>query len=797
MSTNNPMSNIPPLGPPTGMMPGSGPSKFKPIDPIRVLRGNWLWIVIAAVIGGAMGFGGWYVLNDKFPQYTSESQFKVDGENIDLATGRTTPIRMAELEPRINSEVQSILGEPILLTILNQPSVQGTDWFEQFDGDIQEALEELVKEVLRAAPIRETQLFEVRATTPNENDARVILGALTTEYNRLKDFEVSIESDRALTAARDRFYATEEAITGIQGEISRFLTNNKIETLQEITSVAAQEVQRIGESRYNAYETYNSLQASYEQLLERQEKEQFDPSDEERQIIESGPEIMNIDAELRQLRVALEVQLERFKPEHPVIKNLEAQILATKRERADEFDEQARILFFAKVEQSAIGQQFLERTLAKLDADMLEWTKKREDNFALIQEYETLQRELIAAEEEKAKADAQIQNLLELERTRARVVVEQTITPTQAKQTFPWEPEIMIPGVLILITSIVTGLIFLRELLDQRVRSAADVKMIPDAALIGMIPSADEDRRSRRTIDRVVEQQPAGLLAESFRQVRTAVLSKMDRRGYKTVMVVSAKPRAGVTSIAQNLGASCALSGRRVLIIDANFRRPNVANLMGINGRPGLADLLTGQEDIDTAVDMVQTTSTQNLSVLPAGNSENAAVELFENPRFRELMARLESDYDLLIIDAPPALLTSDAQLLSRHVDAMLLVSRARSDTRGMLQRLYRELDGQRADILGIVLNGVQASAGGYLKRNFREFQSYSGPDRRTKTRPKQAPAPAPQPVLTNGEAAEMNGSASRSESEDAPMPIEADDLPGDDEDVFGGFDLTEDDKEK
>lgn len=798
MSTNNPMSNIPPLGPPTGMMPGSGPGKFKPIDPIRVLRANWLWILFAAVIGGGLGTGTYYLLDKFMPAYTSEAQFKVDSIEIDPTTGRKTrTTRMSDLEPLINSEVQRILGETILRTILNTPGVQGTTWFARFDGDLDKALEDLNDNVLSAGHIRETQLFAAKATTRDEDDAIIILTALYDEYMKQVRSQSSYLADQEMQAAIRQLNAAEAQVQKVTGDITRFLTTNPLESLQETTTRAAQEVGRLVIKKSELEESFNSLGATYNQLKARLDAGNFDPSDEERQLIENGPEIVNIDGQLRELRVSRESQLARFGEQHPVIRQIDERILSLQRERDEEFDNQARVLFNAKLEQAALGQQILTEELSKVDESLAEWTAKRQDTVQLLQAYQTLQREQEVAEDQKAAADDLIKNLLRLEDSRLEVSVR--TMPTKAKQTFPWDWYITIGGVGFLFTSFVTGLIFLRELLDQRVRSAADVKMIPDASLVGMIPDADEDRAGGQTIERVVENHPAGLLAEAFRQVRTAVLSKMDRRGYKTLMLVSAKPEAGVTAIAQNLGTSCALSGRRVLIIDANFRRPGMARLMGLPEQPGLADVLCGDHDMDALGALAHETQTRGLSVLPAGNTAKAAVELFENPRFRELMGRLESEYDLLIIDAPPALLTSDAQLLSRHVDAMVLVSRARTDTRGMLQRVYRELDGQRADILGIVLNGVQSSAGGYLKRNFQEFHAYSGPERRNQDRPavaRTAAATAVGAAATNGLAAETNGSA----HQDAPaaMPLEMVEQ-GDDEDddVFGGFDLTDSDDEQ
>jgi capsular exopolysaccharide synthesis family protein len=782
--SNAPMSNIPPLGPPTGMPPGGGSNKFKPIDPVRVLRANWLWIVIGLIVGLGLGGGGWYLLDKYEAKYTSDSQFNVQASQIDMnQLGGTSNrlVRMAELEPIILREIQEIRSEPTLRQILNKPVVQQTEWFQQFNNNMDAAFEDLDEDVIGAVHIRETPLFLVRATTKNPDDSQTILRALNDEYKRIKDIEVNAQSATALRAAQARRDSAEQRIASVAVQIQRFLEDNPLGTIDERFGEAAIRVQSLVVEQERINQSLNSIQATYNQLLQRQQEGTFDPSDEDRAIIEGGQEIITIDSQLLQLRVQRESLLDKFGEQHPAVRSIDQQILALERERAAEFDNQARILFNAKLEQAANGVALLSEEAQKTNAALAEWTVRRQDYVRLLQEYDTLLRAQTQAEDDRAKAVDAIETLNEIDRNEARVIVDESVPPQKAKKSFPPEPYIMIPGVGVAFMLLVTGLVFLRELVDQRVRSAQDVKMIPDAALVGMIPSVNQDREAK-SIERVVEELPSGLLAEAFRQLRTAVISKIDRRGYKTLMLVSAKPGAGVSTCAQNLAASCARSGRRVLMIDANFRRPGLANLMSLPSEPGLAEVLSGEEPINHASQYVQSTDLQNLSVLPAGNTRYAAAELFESQRFRDLLAKLESEYDLLIIDAPPALLTSDAQLLSRHIDSMLLVSRAQSDTRGMLQRLHRELDGQRADILGVLLNGVEASVGGYLKKNFREFHEYSGPERRSASRTR---------VRSNGNRA-TNGSSAKPEP--APIAIDEDQT---EPDVFGEIDLDDEGSEE
>lgn len=774
------MSNIPPLGPPTGMMPGGGSSKFKPIDPMRVIRANWLWMIVALIVGSLIGGGIWYSLDKYAAKFTSSAQFNVQSAGNSLnSLGTDGSIRMAELEPMIKREIQNIKSEPTLRQILNKPVVQETEWFKQFDKNMDRAYESLNDDVIQANHLRSTPLFVISATTDSSGDAQTILRALYDEYLRLNNIDATNKSETALRAAQGRRDNAEQRMASTSVQIKRFLETNPLPTLIEGTSEATLRVRQLVVELQKLDQAYNSIQASYDQLLKRQNEGNFDPSDEERAMIEAVIEIRDIDSQLINLRVQRETLLDKFKEQHGSVRAIDQRILALERERKVEFENQTRVRFNAKLEQAANGLQILKQELGESNEALRGWTVKRQEYVRLRQEYDTLIRAQRQAEEDRETADDTIARLVEIDDGDGRVIVEEYVPPQKAKKSFPPKPYVMIPGIGFLFMFFATGLIFLRELADQRVRSAQDIKMIPDASLIGMIPSVSQDRDSK-SVERVVEQQPSGLLAEAFRQARTSVLSKIDRRGYKTLMMVSAKPGAGVTSSAQNLAASCARSGRRVLLIDANFRRPALAKLMSLPDRPGLADLLTNSQTIDEVGSMIQESNLDGLSLLPAGDTSNAAVELFESPRFRDLLAKLEAEYDLLIIDAPPALLTSDAQLLSRHIDAMVLVSRAQNDTRGMLQRMYRELDGQRADILGVLLNGVEASVGGYMKRNFREFHEYSGPDRRGSDRAKIARSNG-----SNG----SNGTSTKPVAPAALDPIEAD------EDVFGDMDMDDSDE--
>ncbi len=775
MSANNPLSNIPQLGTGTGMMPAGGSGRFQQIDPLRVIRSHLLLLIAAGVVGVVIGAGSWFALDRYASKYTSDAALGVTlpmiNENVVSKQDESIKI----LEPRILTEVNVIKSQETLDLLLRQPEVRETDWYAQFNDKMDQARLDLEEETLGVGHIRNTTLIRISASTRNPTDAQTLVRNLYTVYLRQVESRAASQYNTDRIAFQQKLESVQSQIRTVEAGMRRHLIEHPRSSGDDRTSVLVQELLYINSKKSEIAELLSAAQASYQQLKQRVDAGEFEPSDEEVQYIESTVAIQQIDAQLRQLRVSRQTQLDKGLGEsHPLVQQIDSQILHTSDERNVEFDRQARRLFAAKVELGAQAIAVYEEQVRTFEPRINELQSQLEDMQRAMTEFETMQRELEYLELQREEARVQLTALDTIINREGSVTVKLRNPATTAEKSFPPKWYIMIPGVTILFFGIVMGLVFLRELLDQRIKAAADIKSLPDAALLGIIPDAGEDPSGKAPAERVVERQPTGLLAESYRQVRSAVLSKMDRRGYKTLAVAAAKPKAGTSSIVQNLGASMARSGRRVLIIDANFRRPSQAALNNAQDGEGLVELLGGEVGLDQAEGCIHQIEGMSLSVLPAGDVSNAAPELLETSVFRDLLARLEAGYDIILIDTPPSLLTSEAQLMCKYVDAMLLVARARTDTRGMMQRMIGQLDGQRADILGIVLNGVQASAGGYLRQNFQEFHRYrndAGGKRGGAKRAASKPAVAATNGSSNGASA---GPSAPNQADDETVIVDA-----------------------
>jgi capsular exopolysaccharide synthesis family protein len=205
--------------------------------------------------------------------------------------------------------------------------------------------------------------------------------------------------------------------------------------------------------------------------------------------------------------------------------------------------------------------------------------------------------------------------------------------------------------------------------------------------------------------------------------VRAPLVKKMDTEGLKSVLVLAGMPGSGATTVACNLALACAGSDDRVLIIDANVRRPAMHRVFGISDPLGLADCLAGQT---TLAEAVRPSGVPNLSVLTAGSAGNRLMpERLSTESMSRLLAEASTKYDRIFIDCPPAIVSGDGLALANRCDAVVMVVRALNEKRGLVNRIRMQLSESRAELLGVVVNAVKSSAGGYFKRNIQATHEY------------------------------------------------------------------------
>lgn len=238
----------------------------------------------------------------------------------------------------------------------------------------------------------------------------------------------------------------------------------------------------------------------------------------------------------------------------------------------------------------------------------------------------------------------------------------------------------------------------LRSILDTRVRGEADLRRTTSAPLLGGI-SFDPEATTKPLITQAAPQSPR---AESFRQLRTNLQFAHVSHQSKTVLVTSSLPGEGKSTTATNLAIALAQAGQSVALVDADLRRPMVGEYLGLERNVGLTTVLVGRTDLE---DALQPWGQDNLYVLASGQVPPNPSELLGSQAMRELLLRLESSFDAVIIDAPPLLPVTDSAVLAQLVGGVVLVVGSQKVRSTDLEKSLAALEMVDADLLGIVLN--------------------------------------------------------------------------------------------
>jgi polysaccharide biosynthesis transport protein len=221
----------------------------------------------------------------------------------------------------------------------------------------------------------------------------------------------------------------------------------------------------------------------------------------------------------------------------------------------------------------------------------------------------------------------------------------------------------------------------------------------------------------------VTVHKPRSSLAEAFRGIRTALFFSNQRGTVKVIQVTSPIPGDGKSTIAANLAVSIAQSGRRVCIIDCDFRRPRVAKIFGLKEDAGLVQVIGGKAVL---ADVIQQSCVENLSAITCGRRPGNPSELLSSEMFTTTMAELREMFDYIIVDTPPILVVSDPANVASYMDGVVLTVRLRRNLKPIATRASQMLHSINANTIGVVVNGIGASADGYGYGGYR-YDNYSG----------------------------------------------------------------------
>ena len=423
-----------------------------------------------------------------------------------------------------------------------------------------------------------------------------------------------------------------------------------------------------------------------------------------------------------------------YKPEHPAALRLHRQIVALQQALASEKSSLAsdiRKHYQAAQQREALLQGALDRQKAEVN-----------DIAQRSVEYNILQRQV---DSNRTLYDGLLQRLKTAEinsglNASSIHVVDPAVAPLR-----PAKPILWLNCLLGLLGGLFVGIsaAFFQEYLDNSLKTPDDVVRHLGLTVLGLIPAIEEAPVAARNAlpgarHPSASAGPVGTLAdglpglqahspagEAYRALRTTLLLGANV-GSRVYLVSSAIPGEGKTTTAVNLAASLAGLGRRVVIIDADLRKPQIHRRLDVRFHPGLADYLSGVAQVG---DIIHETEIEGLSVIPFGHLPPNPVDLLMGGAVVELMDGLRERFDYVFFDTPPVLYFADARVLAPVVDAALLVVRAGETPRENVVRARRLFEQVNGRILGIVLNGLAPNTQGYEYYGYKYYSSYRHTD--------------------------------------------------------------------
>jgi polysaccharide biosynthesis transport protein len=263
------------------------------------------------------------------------------------------------------------------------------------------------------------------------------------------------------------------------------------------------------------------------------------------------------------------------------------------------------------------------------------------------------------------------------------------------------------------------GLVFFFEYLDNRIKSPQELRATLNVPFLGMVPSVPDQHQAL-----ITEGVPANF-SESIRSIRTNVLFSSAEEGAHIIVVTSAGPGEGKSVVSSNLAVSLAQAGQRVLLIDADMRRPRVHEIFDLPQEPGLSNLLVGDCKPSEAVRKWK--NVPGLCVLAAGMIPPNPAELLGSKRFEEYVSTLGEHFDWVLVDSPPVLAVADAAVVANGASGVVFVVGADQTSRQAAREAIHQLQSAHARVIGAVLNRVDLERNPYYYAHYyrKEYAKY------------------------------------------------------------------------
>ena len=614
------------------------------------------------------------------------------------------------MDPRFaTTQFQIIQRKEMLYPVIDALNLV-QKWSEAYGIRSKEQAYFKLRGMIDVREVRNTNLLQIGVESTNPQEASDLANTIAQEYQRKRIDEQQKILSRSLATLEDEVSKQRTKVEQASDEMSRIRTELGItdlnpdsleDPMQANEKLLMDQEALVSEARIKA----STLRTKYDQIekLSGDDLMRSLPTLEisDQTITQILPQYQEISSELaRSLQSGLG-------PRHPLILSLKAKKDTYEKQLSDQISSIRRTL--------AANLEITDKSLVTMEEQLEQSRLGQRETKTRNVEYARAKNNYIQAKKVLEAAELRLSTET---MQRSMPMSPARIWERAEPASGPSKPKVLLNMALAVVVGLIVGvgLAFFLEYLDTSVKTMEDVENFLQVPVLAVVP---------KEIKLLLEHPEATADAEAYRILRTNVEFNRQSPDANTITFVSGGAGEGKSTTLANLAYTFAQGGYNTLVVDADLRRPTQHRLFGVDGDRGLTDFLTTDVDLE---DVVQTTSSPNLFLLPSGKLPFDAVGVLNSQRMMDLVAQVKNRFDVVFFDSPPILGVSDASVLVRAVDLTIVVVQHRRFPRAMLQRVKQAVLNVGGNILGVVLNNVDVRHDQYYEYYTNYYTYYRAP---------------------------------------------------------------------
>jgi succinoglycan biosynthesis transport protein ExoP len=726
---------------------------------LRLFRKHWPILLVAALVAAALGL----VYSKSQPRvYEATSMLEFDPDVVRPLADKTDPFRELastwDNHEYYETQYKVMTSDRVLGAVVHDLGLQSDPAFAGKDAVAHPLPLDTATDVLRGRlhiePVKNSRLTYIKVEDTDPKQAQKLANAVSNTY-------IAQNLEKTVNATGDAVVWLNSQLDHFRGELEsnedalhEFKKKNDLpsSTIEEISKQIRLEMQQYDQALTTTRTHKQELIARNSEL----EKVNSSNPDE----LPASELLSNVF--LSQLRTQYQSAVRERRElvaqgkgdKHPLVLSVDQKISELSRDLVDE----------VKNIQGAVQHDLAILNKEEAGENNLYEDARRRAVELNLKELEFHRLDRVRAENEKVYS-ALLEQTKDADLARMMNVNNVRVVDTAQEPRAPIRPRVPVNVAVGALTGLLLGigLVLLREQADSSLKSPADVEQRLGVTFLGMVPAVDGQddggkpaKRRNRRVTRVpgelppellVHERPLSSVAEAARTIRTNLMFMNPDQPYRSVLVTSAAPGEGKTTVACSLAISLAQGGQKVCIVDCDLRRPRLHRIFDRAGDAGLTNVLVGEAKV---VDVALPTIVNNLSCVPSGPIPPNPGDVLHSEKFRSVLRDLLERFDRVIIDSPPLVAVTDSAILSTLVDGTVFVVRAFTTSRNTTRQGLRALSDVDAPVVGVVLNAVDMRKNDYSYYQYYHYKRegyaavpgpYDGDDDRATT---SAPPPAP-----------------------------------------------------